>query len=809
MESYDIDEGLATEQVARAEQPPSCLFTTGCAGTGKTYNAVKAVRDDPSSGILSSTTGISAVNLGAITINSLLKYSDVRVMRDHFLTGALSRVLHSLAKQYRNLIVDEISMFGGDALDILYRAVEDANRYVDVPVPMGIHIIGDMCFALGTKVSMYDGTLQSVEHVSVGDLVMGPDSKPRTVIRKFMGAAPLYKIKQTNADTYTVTENHKVVLRRGKDGQRQEWGGSKGVRYPEYGDDHTMSAKDLHVKSNKFGKVFVGYKVGCVEFPAKPVGIDPYFLGLWLGDGDSDQLRITTNDEEVAQYCKYYAEKFGLKLTITGWPHRTEARRIGLANAKGRNGGKGANTLWNRFTAYHLKMNKHIPLDYLANEENIRLQLLAGLIDTDGSWGGNRYTISSTQERLAKGIKQLADQLGFRTAIRFINNGHYKDTNKCWCITVGGDTWRIPCRIARKKSFPRNLGRSRTTSTLKVESIGVGDFAGFELDGDNMFLLADGTVAHNCQLPPVKAPWVFTASCWERFRDNTETLTKVWRQGDTRFLSALNLVRCGEGAAAVEVLTSLGARFETALDTEFDGTTILPRNDQVGRYNALALDRVPGSKFKVTSRRWGAQRSEWGQSVRTKEWGIPPEVELKIGAYVMLLANHPEFEWVNGDCGWIEAFDDSSGPFGDDPGGMLAIRLVRTKQVIHLSRLTRGVEHSERPAGWPATGDRIPPASDDGGWHPRPHYRGRVKRWVTGQISYFPLRLAYATTVHKSQSLTLDRVQCDFRGHFFQQPAMLYVALSRCRTLAGLRLVGMAETFAKHCNFDERIREWL
>src|SRR5579859_3389314 len=137
---YDIEEGLATEQVARAEVPPPCKFTTGVAGSGKTYNAVKAVRDDPSSGILSSTTGISAVNLGAITINSLLKYSDVRVMRDHFLTGALSRVLHSLAKQYRTLVVDEISMFGGDALDILYRAVEDANRYVDVVTPMGIHI---------------------------------------------------------------------------------------------------------------------------------------------------------------------------------------------------------------------------------------------------------------------------------------------------------------------------------------------------------------------------------------------------------------------------------------------------------------------------------------------------------------------------------------------------------------------------------------------------------------------------------------------------------------------------------------------
>jgi len=454
-DAYDINEGLSEEQVARAETPPPCRFTTGPAGCGKTYNAVKAVQADPSSGILSSTTGISAVNLGAITINSLLRYSDVKVMRDHFLTGALSRVLHPLAKAHRWLTIDEISMYGGDALDILYRAVEEANRYVDVPVPMGIHIIGDLA-----------------------------------------------------------------------------------------------------------------------------------------------------------------------------------------------------------------------------------------------------------------------------------------------------------------------------------------------------------------QLPPVKAPWVFTAACWERFRENTETLTKVWRQGDTDFLEALNMVRRGLGAEAAVMLGALGARFETALDTEFDGTTILPRNDQVSRYNALALDRIPGSKFKVTSRRWGQQRSEWGQNIRTKEWGIPPEVELKIGAYVMLLANAPDFEYVNGDCGYIEQIR-RGGSWNDDSGDVMTIRLVRTGELILLAPLVRGVESSDRPAGWNSTAHKVPASSDDGRWLPRLHYRTRVKRYVTGQVEYFPLRLAYATSVHKSQSLTLDRVQCDFRNHFFKSYGMLYVALSRCRSLQGLRLVGQKEVFAQHCNFDPLIREWL
>jgi ATP-dependent exoDNAse (exonuclease V) alpha subunit len=76
-------------------------------------------------------------------------------------------------------------------------------------------------------------------------------------------------------------------------------------------------------------------------------------------------------------------------------------------------------------------------------------------------------------------------------------------------------------------------------------------------------------------------------------------------------------------------------------------------------------------------------------------------------------------------------------------------------------------------------------------------------------VEYFPLRLAYATSVHKSQSLTLDKVQIDFRNNFFGQPAMLYEAISRCRSLQGLRLVGQSDVFIKRCNIDPRIAKWL
>jgi ATP-dependent DNA helicase PIF1 len=302
------------------------------------------------------------------------------------------------------------------------------------------------------------------------------------------------------------------------------------------------------------------------------------------------------------------------------------------------------------------------------------------------------------------------------------------------------------------------------------------------------------------QLPPVKGPWVFTADCWRYFAENTERLTRVWRQDGGPFLDALNFLRSGEGRSAADILTLAGARWHSQLDNEFDGTTILPKNDMVNRYNALALSRVQGKAFTVTSRRWGKQRKEWGENPRTHEWGIPPRLELKIDSLVMVLANSPDFSVVNGDTGHVEEWDDTS--------GQVTVKLLRTGALTPIAKLIRAVEESDRPQGW---SDSCPRIDDSEGavWHAAPHRRRKSGRYVIGQIEYLPLRLAYASTVHKSQSLTLDRIQVDIRDRFFGQPAMEYVAMSRCRTLEGIRIVGSAERFAAQCAIDQRVVPWL
>lgn len=304
------------------------------------------------------------------------------------------------------------------------------------------------------------------------------------------------------------------------------------------------------------------------------------------------------------------------------------------------------------------------------------------------------------------------------------------------------------------------------------------------------------------QLPPVQGRWAFEADCWRFFAAATTRLDKVWRQDGGAFLDALNAAREGDGGAAAEILTTAGATWHTSRDEAFDGTTILPKNALVNRHNALVLAKHPGKVIEVRSRRWGKQRSEWGENSRTHEWGIPQVAEFKIGAYVMILANDFEAGYVNGDCGHIAEFNAD---------GSVEVELVRDGNVVQVSRIVRHVELPSKPDDIDMTavshGDYL--AKTHTRRRESPSGRTKVAGYVLGQVEFAPIRLAWASTVHKSQGLSLDACQVDFRDSFFASPAMLYVALSRCRTLDGLRLVGMREVFVRACRMDERVRRYV
>lgn len=284
-----------------------------------------------------------------------------------------------------------------------------------------------------------------------------------------------------------------------------------------------------------------------------------------------------------------------------------------------------------------------------------------------------------------------------------------------------------------------------------------------------------------CQLPPVKAPFAFESPEWDRFTANTLKLDTIHRQDDREFKLALQAIRRGDGAAAVDALREC---FCEHTSPTFDGSTLVAKNETVDRYNGLRMDTLRTSPEFHTSSRWGEQRSEWKQ--------IPEQLPLKPGCLVMVLANSwdeddARYRYVNGDLGTYHGAEGVSARVTIKRTGREELVVPVTREC--LEPLEVGEKKALKAAG---EADRI-----------------REKQKVTGAITYMPLRVAYATTIHKSQGLTLDRVQVSLREAFMSSPGMVYVALSRARTRAGLRIIGSPQTFVARCRVDPKLRRWL
>ena len=388
------------------------------------------------------------------------------------------------------------------------------------------------CHGLGTKILMYDGSVKNVEDVVVGDQLMGDDSKPRSVLSLARGRENMYRMNQRNGDAYTVNESHILSLRMN--------GRKKGIIDISLKDYFKMGDK-WHVK---------GYKVP-VEFKNQSVLLDPYLLGLWLGDGTSKRAELTTADSEIEDYLNQFVIENDLqikrkeqegnrsvilsvnggiapvasrcdidemrRLFYDGWSHARIAAEFGvgygtayrlLGKSIGKNKYSGSiekkevvrNVFLHALKQYGLIENKHIPKQYLVNSEDVRLNVLAGLVDTDGHINNTSgIDIIQKNKVLADDIVYLARSLGFSVSISACTKGikSIGFIGDYWRIYIGGDLSRIPCKVERKKVVKR-VSRTNVLNTgFSLECLGEGDYFGFEIDGNHRYLLGDFTVTHN------------------------------------------------------------------------------------------------------------------------------------------------------------------------------------------------------------------------------------------------------------------------------------------------------------------------
>lgn len=265
------------------------------------------------------------------------------------------------------------------------------------------------------------------------------------------------------------------------------------------------------------------------------------------------------------------------------------------------------------------------------------------------------------------------------------------------------------------------------------------------------------------QLPPVvedaereaftriwSTPYFFSSHVYRELQLTDVTLTVVWRQADSTFVDVLNEVR--EGAVGPGALEVLNSRVEPGFVPPPDWVTLASRRKTVAEINGRMLERLPGPVFTSVATRIGDTASI--------NFGADDEFRYAVGARVMTVVNDPLGRYVNGSFGEITAASRDA----------VTVRLDHSGKEVEIHRHEWEVRR-------PTVASAV------------------ISSEAVGTIVQFPLILAWAITVHKSQGKTIPKCFIDLKGGMTTD-GQFYVALSRAVDLEHLRLSAPVE--ARH-----------
>lgn len=355
----------------------------------------------------------------------------------------------------------------------------------------GLVILPTGCHAKGSYVLTSDGVCIKVEDVKVGDFLLGNDGTPRKVLELHNGVDDMYNVTPIKGEPFVVNGGHILHLYKTNEGKRYN---SCQPRYDE------ISVKEYVAKSANYKHLHKLHRVSQIDFGNDKYLFDPYFIGLYLGDGCCiNGLNITTRREEVVEYLREFARTYGL----------------GFRAAEKRNGENKAKSYFfpyafaNNNTPNPLQVtirglglegkvagDKFIPHQYKVASVEDRFRLLAGLLDTDAFYDKEKNTFEycSKSKRLADDVVFVCRSLGFFAQIgktKVVKGESY------YRIQISGDLNLIPTKVAIRQGRARKQKKSVLVTGFSVEYLGRGEYFGFTLDGNHLYCDNQFFIHHN------------------------------------------------------------------------------------------------------------------------------------------------------------------------------------------------------------------------------------------------------------------------------------------------------------------------
>ena len=334
------------------------------------------------------------------------------------------------------------------------------NRFVITKCPRQVGKALD----IETPILTNNGFIK-LKEITVGDTIYGPDGKPTkvTFITEIMENRPCYLVTFSNGDTIIADEEHLWTV------NSQNWNTK----------NKTLTTKEIIPFLEHSNRPYIDFTES-INFDEKFLEIDPYTLGVWLGDGSASDGRFTCHVDDL----NFYKNKFNIKSTYID----KRNQNVSLNSIEG---------LFRKLRLLGILKNKHIPKEYLFSSKEQRIELIRGLMDTDGSVrkqnGGCEFY--QKNEKLIDDFRYLLSSLGIKsTKLNKIVDGRiYYSVNFTTEISV----FNLPRKkiLQKCKNHPKNK-RLYFDSIESIDSVPV---RCLQVDNEDHLFLAGNTLipTHN------------------------------------------------------------------------------------------------------------------------------------------------------------------------------------------------------------------------------------------------------------------------------------------------------------------------